>query len=905
MPTTNQTTTTQTTDSQANANNSETIVNNSSGTSSIATREYTSKKELLKSLPAYVRLFKTVLDTSQESQKELEKLLSENNHLANASNTEGDPAILLAIQSKNPEALKKLLEYGANPNKADAEGNTALFLAIYQEDTTSVDILLSNDKTDVNLLHREVKITPLSHAINVDNDKIINALLSHKDIDVNQVGIFVPKVGYSTPLNQALENNNQRVVKKLIEAGADIYVRAYSKDKQGGVHYQDCNALDKIILDNNLNSVFDYLFKAKPEVIDYLKPETNSNIFHILSAIKPGSNLNTALENIDNQTISRLMHQYNSDGATPLHHSVDNLNIEFINTLFEHSKEYDITFEMLNNDGLTLFDTLIAKSIWSKKLSLVKAQFGNFTKEDEKYLESISQAAKQFVESHPEVMSTQNPSRSHNTPLHTAAFMDAFSPEVFEYMLKTAYERDPDLINKANDKGITPIQIFIHDGDYYSSSMFLKYKPKLTYLDEEGVVRPLLAETGREQDIGDLKEGNTLLQTVVEDSKTSGLVPHILSVAKSNGDLEPVLDNGKDMVMLLSKYRETPFKELPKFIKEKLEEKDITLEEYIKSHGEKYNLKLPSHHAAILGQHQNLREMLKYGGEKVANSQTAEGSNLLDKLADGLSKSDNSDKDSLKEFSVDLFYIVTSAVDKEALLNSYDNSFKDLKQYLEFSKDELKTLSEASRINLDKENEPLYKRLNYEHASEFCKNFHTLKCAYNSLDKIRDLELRSWDAILKYAYEKDNGEFKSSLQHLRNLLTFDEESDSSVADIDEEMFLDEESNSGAAYIYEQTQGEQGNSEDESNQPDYVLPGHSEVARARESEEQASLLGHDEESNSGVAYGYEQIQDEQGNSKDESNQPDYVLSGHSEVGRARESEEQAPLLGNDANQPDGE
>ncbi len=118
----------------------------------------------------------------------------------------------------NVDKLKSLLAKNTiNINKPDYKKDTALLIAIQKNKIDAVKFLLENG-ADPNY-QRPDSITPLRSAIDNENEKIV-ALLLENGADVN-----IDNANGWVPLMSAARSGNLSIVKMLIDKGANVYAR--------------------------------------------------------------------------------------------------------------------------------------------------------------------------------------------------------------------------------------------------------------------------------------------------------------------------------------------------------------------------------------------------------------------------------------------------------------------------------------------------------------------------------------------------------------------------------------------------------------------------------------------------------------------------------------------------------
>lgn len=139
------------------------------------------------------------------------------------------PLIIAAGRSGSYEAVKLLLDRGANPNLADAMGTSALIAAAYQGETATVKLLLEKG-ADVKAFSN-MKAGPLAAAINGNNIDIVRMLIARgADLEASrkfsgQVKHGAITLNGQTPLVLASAHSSPEIVKALLDAGAKVNVQ--------------------------------------------------------------------------------------------------------------------------------------------------------------------------------------------------------------------------------------------------------------------------------------------------------------------------------------------------------------------------------------------------------------------------------------------------------------------------------------------------------------------------------------------------------------------------------------------------------------------------------------------------------------------------------------------------------
>ncbi|KAE8348481.1 ankyrin [Aspergillus coremiiformis] len=129
---------------------------------------------------------------------------------ANANYHNGIPIL---VKMRNPAYARELLSRGANPNYSDPREVTPLHRAIHsssEEAISLIGLLLAHRaKLEPDLLFEAV-------APRVPQGELITRFLLAKGLDPN-----TPSVKWGNPLNRAIHSARPKIVKILLDAGAD------------------------------------------------------------------------------------------------------------------------------------------------------------------------------------------------------------------------------------------------------------------------------------------------------------------------------------------------------------------------------------------------------------------------------------------------------------------------------------------------------------------------------------------------------------------------------------------------------------------------------------------------------------------------------------------------------------
>ena len=154
-----------------------------------------------------------------------------------------------AVKKRNIDYAKKLLSTMVNVNYVESEfGYTPLIHAVRNRDIPMIEWLLSIPEVDINRVdEKKYKFPPISHAIQINNPRIVKLLIQH-GANVNEPSLNGRNY-YNTPLMIASWGGNLELVRILVENGACI------------------NQVDK---GNGFTALIKAVFKNNPEIVDYL-----------------------------------------------------------------------------------------------------------------------------------------------------------------------------------------------------------------------------------------------------------------------------------------------------------------------------------------------------------------------------------------------------------------------------------------------------------------------------------------------------------------------------------------------------------------------------------------------------------------------------------------------------------
>lgn len=158
----------------------------------------------------------TCLHKSINESFEIVSLLLEYNCNPNQFSGNGMSPLCLAIQSKNIDIVRKLIENGADPNLSSVNGPPLIY-AVYIE-SVQIITMLCNAGAEVNFLLKD-GVTPLFLAAERGFLEGLRKLLERKS-DPN---IYSDKLG--TPLIVASFRGYTKIVRELLKAGSNLEIR--------------------------------------------------------------------------------------------------------------------------------------------------------------------------------------------------------------------------------------------------------------------------------------------------------------------------------------------------------------------------------------------------------------------------------------------------------------------------------------------------------------------------------------------------------------------------------------------------------------------------------------------------------------------------------------------------------
>jgi len=204
--------------------------------------------------------------------------------------------LLLAMHYNQPELAKKLLEKGSNLNIKDNQGRNALHLAVtHNQKELAEQLIAKNIQLDIK---DDKGDTPLHMAVSLSSSKEVAKLLINK---FKESGISLDIMGHKgvTPLHRAAaaQGDNVEIVTALLEAGAQLDL--IDEDQQTPLHYAAQN--------NNIK-VIEKLIQHNPSLIN-LQDKNGKTPLHMAAS------QNYSTSNIKNQIAAQTINFLIDKGA--------------------------------------------------------------------------------------------------------------------------------------------------------------------------------------------------------------------------------------------------------------------------------------------------------------------------------------------------------------------------------------------------------------------------------------------------------------------------------------------------------------------------------------------------------------------------------------------------------------
>ncbi|KAL4927714.1 ankyrin repeat domain-containing protein [Aspergillus undulatus] len=156
---------------------------------------------------------------------------------------ESQPPVCLAVYRGNKQALRLLLQRGADVNTRNNLGFSPIYIAAQQANHPIVRLLLDHACLDINIRTQDtLGFTALHEAAKEGNLSLVNLLLTKDDIDIN-----ARDMDGRTPLWWTTRNNHTFIAKRLL-AEAEIDVNIGSAGGSTPLHLAVGHANEHIVL---------------------------------------------------------------------------------------------------------------------------------------------------------------------------------------------------------------------------------------------------------------------------------------------------------------------------------------------------------------------------------------------------------------------------------------------------------------------------------------------------------------------------------------------------------------------------------------------------------------------------------------------------------------------------------
>lgn len=292
-----------------------------------------------------------------------------------------NPAILYAVLNNNIEVVKSLLEFGADPNTMILKSANESILITYvcRGEFEIVELLLEKG-ADVNIRDSK-KLTALRYAINLNNEKMVDALLSYNadpnlryDNDMTdlmgaclpefrnlriansllnhnaEVNVFDKMDGKSPLIYACAERNNDfTLISTLIDNGADMYFHDKKYDfsiLHWAIYYNDFELINFLISKGFNTDLIDCNKALKISVISnnpkclhfFLQRNANPDIKtngSIMVEAEIGIPMLCYAINAKLENIAKILIDYNADVNLPDNRGNSPLSISVIRGFYE------------------------------------------------------------------------------------------------------------------------------------------------------------------------------------------------------------------------------------------------------------------------------------------------------------------------------------------------------------------------------------------------------------------------------------------------------------------------------------------------------------------------------------------------------------------------------------------
>ncbi|OUM65776.1 hypothetical protein PIROE2DRAFT_7193 [Piromyces sp. E2] len=183
--------------------------------------------------------------SAMKEPKLINTIIENNVNSINCINYRNENALILATKFNNEDAVGSLLKFGVYINQQDYLGNTALYYAVDNKNYKIIRLLLKNN-ADKNL-NNSMNISPLNHAHNLGDKKLIEAL-TNPDFD-QQFGLTTP-----CDNNDQMSNGNFDPLEKFHDTAEYLYPCISNNYPKFNMTYQ-IECLEKSIYMGNMRNI--------------------------------------------------------------------------------------------------------------------------------------------------------------------------------------------------------------------------------------------------------------------------------------------------------------------------------------------------------------------------------------------------------------------------------------------------------------------------------------------------------------------------------------------------------------------------------------------------------------------------------------------------------------------------
>jgi len=251
----------------------------------------------------------------------------------NQTDSEGKSVLFYAINRKDAENVKKLINVGANINLKDNSNNSIIDNAINVGNVEIINLLLQKNNIALNIVNSNEETPTISVLLSnkltgTEKKEIIDKFIE-KGSNINMVDS-----NGNSPIMYAIQKNHLSTVDLLINNGGDINIK----------NKKDETALN-IALNMKNKPIINYLYDKGYNVYN---TENNEITFEMMKQIMADNN-KELLERLIKNNKFNINSKESDTGNTLLHIAVENRNIDIVRFLVNNGADKNIE----NNDLCT------------------------------------------------------------------------------------------------------------------------------------------------------------------------------------------------------------------------------------------------------------------------------------------------------------------------------------------------------------------------------------------------------------------------------------------------------------------------------------------------------------------------------------------------------------------------